>query len=163
MEHTRRLISQTAYHITDLHWKMEKELEGMEKKVCQGDVQSTLARYSGLVLNTAEMVIFKEIEGMEVKDLGGAMDIYAELMDAELMVTQPETELIKLIVEYRQMLRNINMEYIELIKVELQTKMFKQHKDKSRITPRIDPRDSDRTESQFREEQRDGAKKIEQI
>ena len=61
VEHTRRLISQTAYHITDLHWEMEKELEGMEKEVCKGDVQSTLARYSGLVLNTAEMVIFKEI------------------------------------------------------------------------------------------------------
>ena len=34
---------------------------------------------------------------MKVKDLGGAMNIYAELMeaelmDAELMVTQPETE-----------------------------------------------------------------------
>ena len=101
---------------------------------------------------------------MEVKDLGGAMDIYAELMDAEFMVTQPETEteLLKLIVEYRQMLRNINMEYIELIKVELQTKIFKQHKDKSRITPKIDPRDSDRTDSQFREEQHDGAKQIEQ-
>ena len=73
VEHTRRLISQTAYHITDLHWKMEKELEGMEQEVCQGDVQSTLARYSGLVLNTAVMVILKEIEEMEVKDLGGAM------------------------------------------------------------------------------------------
>ena len=34
VEHTRRLISQTAHHITDLHWEMEKELEGMEKKVC---------------------------------------------------------------------------------------------------------------------------------
>ena len=87
VEHTRRLISQTAYHITDLHWEMEKELEGMEQEVCQGDVQSTLARYSGLVLNTAEMVIFKEIEGMEIKDLKGAIDLYAELM-----VTQPEME-----------------------------------------------------------------------
>ena len=52
------------------------------------------------------------------------------------------------------------MEYIDLIKVELQTKIFKQHKD--RITPRIDPRDSDMTGSQFREEQHDGAKQIEQ-
>ena len=88
-------VSQTAYHITDLHWEMEKELEGMEKEVCKGDVQSTLARYSGLVLNTAEMVIFKEIEGMEMKDLRGAMDLYVELM-----VTQPEMEQqLKLIVE----------------------------------------------------------------
>ena len=133
VEHTGRLISQTAHHITDLHRKMEKELEGMEQEVCQGDVQSTLARYSGLVLNTTEMVIFKEIEGMEMKDLRGAMDLYVELI-----ATQPKMEQqLKLIVEYRHMLRNINMEYIELIKVELQTKIFKQHKD--RITPRIDP------------------------
>ena len=68
VEHTGRLISQTAHHITDLHRKMEKELEGMEQKVCQGDVQrSTLAKYFGLVLDTAEMVIFKEIERMEMK------------------------------------------------------------------------------------------------
>merc|ERR1712030_160314 len=60
----------------------------------------------------------------------------AELMDAELMVPQPETEteLLKLIVEYRHMLRTIfgeaiNIKYIELIKVDLQTKIFKQHKD----------------------------------
>ena len=102
VEYTGRLISQTAHHITDLHRKMEKELEGMEQEVCQGDVQSTLARYFGLVLNTAEMVIFKEIEGMEMKDLRGAMDLYVELM-----ATQPEMEKqLKLIVEYRHMLRN---------------------------------------------------------
>ena len=144
VEYTGKLISQTAHHITDLHWKMEKELESMEQEICQGDVQrSTLARYFGLVLNTAEMVIFKEIEGMEMKDLRGAMDLYVELM-----ATQPEMEQqLKLIVEYKHMLRNINMEYIELIKVELQTKIFKQHKDKSRITPRMDPRDSDMTDS----------------
>ena len=120
VEHTGRLISQTAHHITDLHRKMEKELEGMEQEVCQGDVQSTLARYSGLVLNTAEMVIFKEIEGMEMKDLRGAMDLYVELM-----ATQPEMEQqLKLIVEYRHMLRNINKKHMEQqIKVELQTKI----------------------------------------
>ena len=96
---------------------------------------------------------------MKLKDLRGAMDLYAELM-----VTQPEMEQqLKLIVEYKHMLRNINMEYIELIKVELQTKIFKQHKDKSRITPRIDPRDSDMTGSQFREQQHDGAKQMDNL
>ena len=35
VEHTRRLISQTAHHITDLHWKMEKELESMEQEIWQ--------------------------------------------------------------------------------------------------------------------------------
>merc|ERR1712030_262429 len=95
---------------------------------------------------------------MEMKGLRGAMDLYVELM-----VAHPEMEQqLKLIVEYKYMLRNINMEYTELIKVELQTKNVKQHKDKSRTTPRIDPRDSDMTGSQFREEQHDGAKQTEQ-
>merc|ERR1712030_206153 len=80
------------------------------------------------------------------------------------MVTQPEMEQqLKLIVEYKHMLRNINMEYIELIKVKLQTKIVKQHKDKSRITPRIDPRDSNITGSQFREQQHDGAKQMDNL
>ena len=58
-----KLISQTANYITDLHQKMEKELESMEQEVCKGDVQSsTLARYLGRVLDTAEMGIFREIE-----------------------------------------------------------------------------------------------------
>ena len=161
VEHTGKLISQTANHITDLHQKMEKELESMEQEVCQGDVQrSTLARYFGLVLDTAEMVIFREIERMEKKDLRRAMDLYVELM-----ATQPEIEQqLKLIVEYRHMLRNINKKHMEQqIKVELQTKILKQHKDryKSRITPKIDPRDLDKTGAHFREEQQ-GAKQVEQ-
>ena len=61
VEYTRRLMSQTAHHIMDLYWEVEKQLEGMEKEVCKG-VQSTLERYSGQVLNTAEMIFFKEIE-----------------------------------------------------------------------------------------------------
>ena len=134
VEYTRRLMSQTAHHIMDLYWEVEKQLEGMEKEACKG-VQSTLESYSEQVLNTAEMIIFKEIEGMKVKDLEGAMNIYAELMEAELMdvelVPQPETEseLLKLIVEYRHMLKTIfgeaiNIKYIELIKVDLQTKIL---------------------------------------
>ena len=34
VEHTEKLISQTANYITDLHQKMEKELESMEQEVC---------------------------------------------------------------------------------------------------------------------------------
>ena len=80
------------------------------------------------------------------------------------MLTQPEIEQqLKLIVEYKHMLRNINMEYMDLIKVELQTKIFKQHKDKSRITPMINPRDSDMTGSQFREQQHDGDKQMDNL
>ena len=49
------------------------------------------------------------------------------------------------------------------IKVELQTKILMQHKDryKSRITPKIDPRDLDKTDAHFREEEQ-GAKQVEQ-
>ena len=55
------------------------------------------------------------------------MDLYVELM-----ATQPEIEQqLKLIVEYRHMLRNINKKHMEKqIKVELQTKILKQHKDR---------------------------------
>ena len=71
----------------------------MEQEVCQGDVQrSSLARYFVLLLDTAEMVIFRKIERMEKED------IYVKLM-----ATQPEIEQqLKLIVEYTHMLRNIN-------------------------------------------------------
>ena len=90
------------------------------------------------------------------------MDLYAELV-----ATKPEIEQqLKLIVEYRQMLRNINKKHMEKqIKVELQTKILKQHKDryKSRIDlseapPKIDP-DLDKTGAHFREEQQ-GTKQV---
>ena len=78
VEHTKRLVSQTAHYIMDLYREVEKQLEGME---------------SGQVLRhldpSANSIIFKKIEGMKVEELEGAMNIYAELMiDAE---TQPET------------------------------------------------------------------------
>ena len=89
VKYTGKLISQTAHHITDLHWKMEKELQSMEQEIWQGDVRrSTLTRYSGLT--TAEMGIFREIERMEKKDLRRTMDIYIELMTEQ--ETQPELE-----------------------------------------------------------------------
>ena len=64
---------------------------------------------------------------MKKEDLRRAMDLYVELM-----ATQPEIEQqLKLIVEYRHMLRNINKKHMEQqIKVELQTKILKQHKDR---------------------------------
>ena len=104
VEYTGKLISQTAHHITDLHWKMEKELESMEQEICQGDVQrSTLAGYLGRVLDTAEMGIFREIERMEQNDLISTMAVYVELMAEQ--ETKPEIDQqLKLVVEYRHML-----------------------------------------------------------
>ena len=73
VKYTGKLISQTAHHITDLHWKMEKELESMEQEIWQGDVpRSTLKIYSGLI-TTAEMGIFREIERMDQNDLRSTM------------------------------------------------------------------------------------------
>ena len=60
VEYTRRLMSQTAHHIMDLYWEVEKQLEGMEEEACKG-IQSTLESYSEQILNTAEMIIFKEL------------------------------------------------------------------------------------------------------
>ena len=113
VNHTEKLISKTANYIIELHQKMEKELESME--------------VLGRVLDTAGMGIFKEIEKMRTEKLRGIMDIYVELM-----ATQPEMEQqLNLIVEYRHMLRNINKKHMEKqIKVELQNKILKQHKDR---------------------------------
>ena len=109
VEHTRRLVSKTSNYIMDLYREVDKQLEDME---------------SGQVLRhmdpSANSIIFKKIEGMKVEELEGAMNIYAELMiDAE---TQPETELLKLIIVYRYMLKTIVGEAIniEIIKIDLQ-------------------------------------------
>ena len=113
VNHTEKLISKTANYIIELHQKMEKELESME--------------VLGRVLDTAGMGIFKEIEKMRTEKLRGIMDIYVEMM-----ATQPEMEQqLNLIIEYRHMLRNINKKHMEKqIKVELQNKILKQHKDR---------------------------------
>ena len=92
----------------------------MEQEIWQGDVRrSTLTRYSGLI-TTAEMGIFREIERMEKKDLRRTMDVYVELM-AE---PKPEIEQqLKMVVEYRHMVRSINTEHMkQQIKEELQHK-----------------------------------------
>ena len=115
VEHTRRLVSKTSNYIMDLYREVDKQLEDME---------------SGQVLRhmdpSANSIIFKKIEGMKVEELEGAMNIYAELMiDAE---TQPETELLKLIIVYRYMLKTIVGEAIniEIIKIDLQNKIWEQ-------------------------------------
>ena len=115
VNHTEKLISKTANYIIELNQKMEKELESME--------------VLGRVLDTAGMGIFKEIEKMRTEKLRGIMDIYVEMM-----ATQPEMEQqLNLIIEYRHMLRNINKKHMEKqIKVELQNKILKQHKDDGR-------------------------------
>merc|ERR1712208_114990 len=127
MEYTGELISQTAHDVTALHWKMEKELESMEQETWQGDVsRSTLARYSGLITNT-EIGIFGEIERMEQNDLISTMAVYVELMAEQEPKPEMEQQL-KLVVEYRHMVKNINTEHIkQQIKEELQIKILKQH------------------------------------
>ena len=76
------------------------------------------------------MGIFREIERMEKKDLRRTMDVYVELMAEQ--EPQPEIEQqLKLVVEYRHMLRNINKEHMkQQIKEELQIKILKQHEDR---------------------------------
>ena len=127
MEYTGELISQTAHDVTALHWKMEKELESMEQEIWQGDVsRSTLARYSGLI-TTAEIGIFMEIERMEQNDLISTMAVYVELMAEQEPKPEIEQQL-KLVVEYRHMVKNINTEHMkQQIKEELQIKILKQH------------------------------------
>ena len=127
MEYTGELISQTAHDVTALHWKMEKELESMEQEIWQGDVsRSTLARYSGLI-TTAEIGIFREIERMEQNDLISTMAVYVELMAEQEPKPEIEQQL-KLVVEYRHMVKNINTEHMkQQIKEELQIKILKQH------------------------------------
>ena len=113
VKHTEELIRETANYISELHQKMEKELESME--------------VLGKVLDTAGMGIFKEIEEMRTEKLREIMDIYVELI-----TTEPEIEnQSNLIIEYRYMLRNINKKHMEKqIMVELQNKILKQNKDR---------------------------------
>ena len=73
------------------------------------------------------MGIFREIERMEQKDLRRTMDVYVELMAEQEPKPEIEQQL-KLVVEYRHMLRNINKEHMkQQIKEELQIKILKQH------------------------------------
>ena len=120
-------ILQTAYAIASTHWEMEKELEMMEQRIWQGDVHmSTLARYIGLMTDTQELFttdegIFKEIEEMEQNVLMSTLARYIRLM-ADTQEPKPEIDQqLKLVVEYRHMVRNINIEHInKQIKEELQ-------------------------------------------
>ena len=100
----------------------------MEQKIWQGDVhRSTLARYTGLI-TTSEVEIFREIERMEQNVLISTLAVYVELMAEQ----EPKPEIdqqLKMVVEYRHMVRNINTEHIkQQIKEELQIKIVKQHK-----------------------------------
>ena len=99
----------------------------MEQEIWQGDVsRSTLARYSGLI-TTAEIGIFREIERMEQNDLISTMAVYVELMAEQEPKPEMEQQL-KLVVEYRHMVKNINTEHMkQQIKEELQIKILKQH------------------------------------
>ena len=126
---TEKDIIQTAYVIASTQWEMEKELEMMEQRIWQGDVHmSTLARYIGLI-TTSEVEIFREIEKMEQNVLISTLDIYLGLM-ADTQEPKPEIDQqLKLVVEYRHMVRNINMKHIkQQIKEELQINNVQQHK-----------------------------------
>ena len=136
VEHTKRIVSQTAHYIMDLY---QEQLEDME--------DGQVLRHLDPSVNS---IIFKKIEGMKVEELEGAMNIYAELMiDAE---TQPETELLKLIMVYRYMLKTIVREAtnIEIIKIDLQNKIWEQ------LESNRDQEEDPMTGSQFREKQHEG-------
>ena len=64
---------------------------------------------------------------MEQNDLISTMAVYVELMAEQ----EPKPEIdqqLKLVVEYRHMVKNINTEHMkQQIKEELQIKMLKQH------------------------------------
>ena len=98
---------------------------------------STLARYIGLMYDTQEP--FKELEEMEQDVHMSTLARYIGLMaDTQ----EPQTEIdqqLKLVVEYRHMVRNINIEHIkQQIKEELQIKNVQQHqaRDHGRSKPR---------------------------
>merc|ERR1712208_179139 len=98
----------------------------------------TLARYSGLI-NTSEVEIFREIERMEQNDLMSTMAVYVELMAEQ--EPKPETnQQLKLVVEYRHMVKYINTEHMkQQIKEELQIKVLKQHKARNHERSKIRP------------------------
>ena len=112
----------------------------MEQRIWQGEVHmNTLARYIGLMTDTQELFtsdegIFKEIEEMEQNVLMSTLARYIGLMaDTQ----EPQTEIdqqLKLVVEYRHMVRNINIEHIkQQIKEELQIKNVQQHQAKIHV------------------------------
>ena len=105
MEVTKRLVDTTAHYIMDCYQEVERQLEDMEA--------GQVLRHLDPSINST---IFKNIEGMEVEKLEETMNIYAELMIDE---TQPEKELLKLIMIYRYMLKRIIKEAnnIEIIKI----------------------------------------------
>ena len=92
MEVTKRLVNTTAHYIMECYQEVERQLEDME---------------AGQVLRldpSINSTIFKNIEGMKVEKLEENMNIYAELMIDQ---TQPEKDLVKLIMIYRYMLKRI--------------------------------------------------------
>ena len=105
VKQTEELIRKTANYISELHQKMEKELESLE--------------VLGKVMNTDRMGIFKEMEEMRIEKLREIMNMYVELI-----ITEPEIEnQSNLIIEYRYMLKNINKKHMaNQIMVELQKK-----------------------------------------
>ena len=144
VEQTKRLVSNTAHYIMDCYQEVERQLEDMEA--------GQVLRHLDPSINST---IFKNIEGMEVEKLEETMNIYAELMIDE---TQPEKELLKLIMIYRYMLKRIIKEAnnIEIIKIGLQNKIWEQlesNKDQKEVYPK--------TGSQVREKQHEGEDRLE--
>ena len=144
MEVTKRLVDTTAHYIMDCYQEAERQLEDMEA--------GQVLRHLDPSINST---IFKNIEGMEVEKLEETMNIYAELMIDE---TQPEKELLKLIMIYRYMLKRIIKEAnnIEIIKIGLQNKIWEQlesNKDQKEVYPK--------TGSQVREKQHEGEDRLE--
>ena len=135
MEVTKRLVDTTAHYIMDCYQEAERQLEDMEA--------GQVLRHLDPSINST---IFKNIEGMEVEKLEETMNIYAELMINE---TQPEKELLKLIMIYRYMLKRIIKEAnnIEIIKIGLQNKIWEQ------LESNKDQKEDPKTGSYVREKQ----------
>ena len=143
VEQTKRLVSNTAHYIMDCYQEVERQLEDMEA--------GQVLRHLDPSINST---IFKNIEGMEVEKLEETMNIYAELMIDE---TQPEKELLKLIMIYRYMLKRIIRETnnIEIIKIDLQNKIWEQ------LESNKDQKEDPKTGSQVREKQHEGEDRLE--
>ena len=129
MEVTKRLVNTAARYIMECYQEVERQLEDME---------------AGQVLRldpSINSTIFKNIEGMKVEKLEENMNIYAELMIDQ---TQPEKDLVRLIMTYRYMLKRIIKEAnnIEIIKIDLQNKIWEQlesnkdQKEDQRLAPK---------------------------
>ena len=107
MEVTKRLVDTAAKYIMECYHEVERELED----IMEADQVLRLDP-------SINATILNNIDGMRAEKLEENMNIYAELMADQ---TQPEKDLVRLIITYRYMLKKLTSEIKnkEIIKNEI--------------------------------------------